>query len=164
MNSDNSILRSHLQAALGGSIAQGANGDATEAAVAAVAAAASAAAAAAAAAVVAAAGHQVQQHLQIHPPAGFPFFGMPPSVLAQLSAAAGAPTPAALGLRADLLAAAGTGAVGQAAAGGGGGSVPSSRPYRVDRDGQDRTKEATGTTEATSISGSAEARGSDGDR
>ncbi len=57
----------------------------TEASVAAVAAAASAAAAAAAAAVVAAAGQQVQAYLQAHPPQGFPFFGMPPSLLAQLT-------------------------------------------------------------------------------
>ncbi|PNH08309.1 Protein CCA1, partial [Tetrabaena socialis] len=57
----------------------------TEATVAAVAAAASAAAAAAAAAVVAAAGQQVQAHLQAHPPQGFPFFGMPPSLLAQIT-------------------------------------------------------------------------------
>jgi hypothetical protein len=160
MSSDNSMVRlNQLHASFGGSMAPGANGDATEAAVAAVAAAASAAAAAAAAAVVAAAGQQVQQHLQVHPPAGFPFFGMPPSVLAQLSAAAGAPTPSALGLRADLLAAAGAGHAAVA-----GGNGPNSRPSRADRDGLDRVKEATGTTDATSISGSAEARGSDGDR
>ena len=59
--------------------------DVTEATVAAVAAAASAAAAAAAAAVVAAAGRQVQAHLQAHPPKGFPFFGVPPSLLEQVS-------------------------------------------------------------------------------
>lgn len=58
-----------------------------EATVAMVAAAASAAAAAAAAAVVAAAGLQVQAHLQAHPPAGFPFFGVPPSLLAQVTLA-----------------------------------------------------------------------------
>lgn len=53
--------------------------------VAAVAAAASAAAAAAAAAVVAAAGQSVQAHMQVHPPQGFPFFGVPPSLLQQMS-------------------------------------------------------------------------------
>lgn len=60
-------------------------GQVSEATVAAVAAAASAAAAAAAAAVVAAAGQQVQAFLQVHPPPGFPFFGMSPELLAQLS-------------------------------------------------------------------------------
>ncbi|GAX76320.1 hypothetical protein CEUSTIGMA_g3766.t1 [Chlamydomonas eustigma] len=60
-------------------------GEVNEATVAAVAAAASAAAAAAAAAVVAAAGQQVQIYLQNHPPAGFPFFGLPPSMLSQLT-------------------------------------------------------------------------------
>ena len=54
------------------------------AAVAAVAAAASAAAAAAAAAVVAAAEAHVQASLQANPPKGFPFFGLPPSILATM--------------------------------------------------------------------------------
>ena len=54
------------------------------AAVAAVAAAASAAAAAAAAAVVAAAEAHVQASLQANPPKGFPFFGLPPSMLATM--------------------------------------------------------------------------------
>jgi hypothetical protein len=54
------------------------------AAVAAVAAAASAAAAAAAAAVVAAAEAHVQASLQANPPKGFPFFGLSPSMLANM--------------------------------------------------------------------------------
>ena len=54
------------------------------AAVAAVAAAASAAAAAAAAAVVAGAEAHVQASLQANPPKGFPFFGLPPSILATM--------------------------------------------------------------------------------
>ena len=53
-------------------------------AVAAVAAAASAAAAAAAAAVVAGAEAHVQAALQANPPKGFPFFGLPPSTLANM--------------------------------------------------------------------------------
>lgn len=76
-------------AAVGPASGAGAPGTATEvtdAMVAAVAAAASAAAAAAAAAVVAAAGQQVQAHMQWHPPAGFPFFGIPPGLLAQMAA------------------------------------------------------------------------------
>jgi hypothetical protein len=60
--------------------------DVSDAMVAAVAAAASAAAAAAAAAVVAAAGQHVQAHMQHNPPAGFPFFGIPPALLAQMAA------------------------------------------------------------------------------
>ncbi|KAK9815423.1 hypothetical protein WJX72_003427 [[Myrmecia] bisecta] len=64
--------------------AMAADGEVGEATVAAVAAAASAAAAAAAAAVVAAAGEQVQAQLQASPPQGFPFFGLPPSMLATL--------------------------------------------------------------------------------
>lgn len=57
-----------------------------DATVAAVAAAASAAAAAAAAAVVSAAGSRVQAYLQAHPPAGFPFFGVPPGMLSAYTA------------------------------------------------------------------------------
>lgn len=79
-------------AGLGGGVSNGAGraaaaaqGQVSEATVAAVAAAASAAAAAAAAAVVAAAGQQVQAFLQVHPPPGFPFFGMSPELLAQIS-------------------------------------------------------------------------------
>ncbi|CAL8463507.1 g3041 [Coccomyxa elongata] len=54
-------------------------------AVAAVAQAASAAAAAAAAAVISAAGEQIRAHMQACPPQCFPFFGLAPSMLAQLS-------------------------------------------------------------------------------
>lgn len=54
-------------------------------AVAAVVAAASAAALAAATAVVAAAEQLIQASLQRDPPKGFPFFGMPPTMLASLS-------------------------------------------------------------------------------
>ena len=61
-----------------------AEGGGHAAAVAAVAAAASAAAAAAAAAVVAAAEAHVQASLQANPPKGFPFFGLPPSILANM--------------------------------------------------------------------------------
>ncbi len=61
-----------------------AEGSGHAAAVAAVAAAASAAAAAAAAAVVAAAEAHVQAALQANPPKGFPFFGLPPSILANM--------------------------------------------------------------------------------
>ncbi|KAK9831489.1 hypothetical protein WJX81_001358 [Elliptochloris bilobata] len=64
-------------------------GDAGGAPVAAVAAAASAAAAAAAAAVVAAAGEHVQAQLQACPPQGFPFWGLPPSMRANVSGTGG---------------------------------------------------------------------------
>ncbi len=61
-----------------------AEGSGHAAAIAAVAAAASAAAAAAAAAVVAGAEAHVQAALQANPPKGFPFFGLPPSILANM--------------------------------------------------------------------------------
>lgn len=70
---------------MNGSAGRASSGQVSEVTVAAVAAAASAAAAAAAAAVVAAAGHQVQAFLKIHPPPGFPFFGISPDLLAQLT-------------------------------------------------------------------------------
>lgn len=54
-------------------------------AMAAVTAAASAAAAAAAAAVVAAAGRDIEARIQAAPPNGFPFYGMPPSLLRPMS-------------------------------------------------------------------------------
>ena len=60
-------------------------GDPQDVTVAAVAAAASAAAAAAAAAVVAAAGKEIEERLQMDPPAIFPFFGMSPSMLRAMS-------------------------------------------------------------------------------
>jgi hypothetical protein len=84
-------------AAGGGLMGNASSADISEQTVAAVAAAASAAAAAAAAAVVAAAGQQVQSYLNLNPPPGFPFFGMPPAVLAQLSASAVAGNPAIAG-------------------------------------------------------------------
>lgn len=87
-------VHSGLHQVLGGHMASGGGADGQQgqtlaegqhtAAVAAVAAAASAAAAAAAAAVVAAAEAHVQASLQANPPKGFPFFGLPPSILATM--------------------------------------------------------------------------------
>lgn len=162
--------------------------DVTDATVAAVTAAASAAAAAAAAAVVAAAGQEVQTHMQVHPPSCFPFFGLPPSALAQITPhgaatldqaalltqhVAAAKAAAALrGLGAageDAAAAAAAGAV-PAALGAGAGAGASVSPGRGGEtggmgDGSDRgLVEATGTTDGTHISANAQLRGSDGDR
>lgn len=146
----------HLQAPLTSGLPTSTN-EVTDATVAAVAAAASAAAAAAAAAVVAAAGQQVQAHMQVHPPSGFPFFGVPPSLLAQMSAAS-------------------TPAMEQAVAGGQFGGhgaftafkAPATAMLPADVDikpNPGALVEATATTDGTHVSADAHtSRGSDGDR
>jgi hypothetical protein len=165
----------------------------TDATVAAVTAAASAAAAAAAAAVVAAAGQEVQTHMQVHPPSCFPFFGLPPSALAQITPHGAATldqaalltqhvaaAKAAAALRgfggvsaaavdaAAAAAAAAAGAVPAALGAGAGASVSPGRACDTGMlgDGSDRgLLEATGTTDGTHISqANAQLRGSDGDR
>ena len=141
----------------------------SDATVAAVTAAASAAAAAAAAAVVAAAGQEVQTHMQAHPPSCFPFFGVPPSALTQVTPTHGA---SALDQAASLSphAAAATKA---AAYGRHTGSIKHEGLVSADAmelSGLDAAgggrglMEATGTTDGTHISAGAQMRGSDGDR
>mmetsp|Transcript_40589 Transcript_40589/g.90222 ORF Transcript_40589/g.90222 Transcript_40589/m.90222 type:complete len:1163 (+) Transcript_40589:155-3643(+) len=153
----------------------GCEAEVSEATVAAVAAAASAAAAAAAAAVVAAAGQQVQAHLQVNPPRGFPFFGIPPALLAQVSlhsttldALVNSTRPPS-GLMAHA-AQGGKSVAGHMHTHGGHthglGATPHNRPFKG-MDGSVQLMgtlaEATATTTDNPITGSRQTRGSDGD-
>lgn len=152
----------------------------SDATVAAVTAAASAAAAAAAAAVVAAAGQEVQTHMQAHPPSCFPFFGLPPSALAQITPTHGVSALNQAALLAPQAAAAKLAALSRLAdIGVPEAMAPAARVVSgdalelsamvgalgADGTGVDRgLVEATGTTDGTHTSGNAQLRGSDGDR
>eukprot|EP00878_Enallax_costatus_P018553 GHUV01019535.1.p1 GENE.GHUV01019535.1~~GHUV01019535.1.p1 ORF type:complete len:342 (+),score=118.51 GHUV01019535.1:138-1163(+) len=141
----------------------------SDATVAAVTAAASAAAAAAAAAVVAAAGQEVQTHMQAHPPSCFPFFGMPPSALGQITPTHGVSAIDQAALLGPHAAAATKAAVYDRHTGSikleGLVSADAMDLSGLDAAGGDRGfMEATGTTDGTHISAGAQLRGSDGDR
>lgn len=142
----------------------------SDATVAAVTAAASAAAAAAAAAVVAAAGQEVQTHMQAHPPSCFPFFGMPPSALTQITPAHGVSAldqAALIGPHAAAAAVAAKAVAYDRLAGSvkHEGMVIGDPMGGLAACGADRgLMEATGTTDGTHISAGAQACGSDGER